>query len=319
MSFGSSPFGSAPFGSFWSEDESDLARGGVFTVANVENFFWLNPSRDEDFFDETPHNRVLVTAHDSSSIDTSAIDGYRQGIEIRSMKHFDAGTIKIHAGEPGHFVKPSTYGLNSVYYDKGPFRDAGGRDPVQFLGASTRPDRQVTAQPFISVPPLELDSRAFDRFLYDGVLDFLGARRRSEFLSTDSPEDARGVFGEMQDGNVDETGASDQVVSIYEFQPLIHQRPFFDAPELLDNRWPTGNRAVNTKATLVPFDDARFLRNVTTSSTTYPSEMTQALSLMTGSSDNFVSDKQRSSTSGWDYDSNSAIGTDSIAFGGMTY
>lgn len=269
MSFGSSPYGSNPFGSYWEDNESDFARGGVFTVANVENFFWLNPSRDEDFFDETPHNRVLVTARNSSSIDTSAIDGYRQGIEIRSMKHFDAGTIKIHAGEEGHFVKRNTFGLNHVYFEKGPFKDSGGRDPVQFIGSTSSRARQVTAQPFISVPPpTELSSREFDRFLYDGVVDFLGVRRRDIMLRTHTPIDTRGVVGEIQDGNVDEKGGTNQIVSVYEWSPAeTRERPFFDDPTLFDQRWTSNasTTSILSGSRVSPFNDVLAV-NVTTSS-----------------------------------------------------
>jgi hypothetical protein len=47
--------------------------------------------------------------------------------------------------------------------------------------------------------------------------------------------------------------------------------------------------------------------------------MLQALRLLNPASDNFIEKNKRSYTAGWDFDSNSSIGTDSIAFGGMTY
>lgn len=292
----------------------------TYRALNVENFFWLNPNRDSVFFDESPQNLIVAKIKSTSSIDTTQIDGYRQGVEIRSMKHFDAGTIKIHAGEPGHFVKQNTYGLNHIYYNNRSFVDSGGVDPTQFLGTTSTANRRVSARPFICVPPLELDSLAYDKLLYDGVIDFLGARRRSEFLSTDMPFEPFGVRGEIQNGNNNGISGCDLVVTIFEsLTSSISQRPFNDDPTLLDKRWPKNQRKVLNQAILTPFNDLRLVRNCISSSNPYNSSMTSALSLMTGSTENYISSKQRSSTSGWVYNNNETIGTDSIAFGGMTY
>ncbi len=66
-----------------------------------------------------------------------------------------------------------------------------------------------------------------------------------------------------------------------------------------------------------PFDDTRYIRN-TLPSSSYDSTLNAALSLMSGSTDNYVSFKQKSGVAGAYYD-NTPAGTDSIAFGGMTY
>lgn len=66
------------------------------------------------------------------------------------------------------------------------------------------------------------------------------------------------------------------------------------------------------------FVDARYVRNVPAPSSE-SGALLNALSLMTGSTANYVSHNQRSATCGWWYDSNVAVGTDSLAFGGMTH
>jgi hypothetical protein len=49
-----------------------------------------------------------------SYIDTTAIDGWRQGVELTLWKHFDAGTVKIRSGEPGHRNVVLNYGKDNV-------------------------------------------------------------------------------------------------------------------------------------------------------------------------------------------------------------
>ena len=43
------------------------------------------------------------------------------------------------------------------------------------------------------------------------------------------------------------------------------------------------------------------------------------MSMMTGSTDNYIRYDEVSATCGWYYDNNMSVGTDSLAFGGMTY
>ena len=38
-------------------------------------------------------------------MNTSVTDPYRQGVEITQQKYYDAGFVKIFAGEPGHVIR----------------------------------------------------------------------------------------------------------------------------------------------------------------------------------------------------------------------
>lgn len=66
----------------------------------------------KSWFDEgpAPRNIMPMSTINTSSIDTSAIDAYRQGVEVTQMKHFDAGFCKITSGEPGHVLKQTDFG-----------------------------------------------------------------------------------------------------------------------------------------------------------------------------------------------------------------
>jgi hypothetical protein len=61
------------------------------------------------------------------------------------------------------------------------------------------------------------------------------------------------------------------------------------------------------------------LQYITFGSGHWSNDLSAAILPMTGSTDNYISFKQRSSSAGWYYDYGTTPGTDSIAFGGMTY
>ena len=65
--------------------------------------------RSEQWFDDQIKRPILVRPT-AGGIDTSAIDAWRQGVEIVTMNHFDAGIGKISAGEPGHVLRANSFG-----------------------------------------------------------------------------------------------------------------------------------------------------------------------------------------------------------------
>jgi hypothetical protein len=74
----------------------------------------------------------------------------------------------------------------------------------------------------------------------------------------------------------------------------------------------------NVSGSLGVFNDARLVRN-TIDALSEPRDMLAAMSLMTGSTANYIRYDQRSANCGLVYDNNVAVGTDSMVFGGMTY
>ena len=289
-----------------------------------ENFFTPPGIVPETtFFDEGPRiitkPVVSVDFVNSSSINTLAIDGYRQGVELTQIKYFDAGLAKIHAGEPGHVLRRNRFGMDKNFRTDPRFEELDYFDPVKFLEA------QEQAEPLllniITFPIITGDNDQIENYVFDGVIEPLPIREVASFFSIEVPFQSRTVRASLMGGNEDSTHASDRVLTVDYYEPEKEQIPYLD---LIDLIGPSGSAPqplngffVFDKSTNRPFDDSRYPRNVPIA-TTYSSNFAEALSIMTGSTDNYVSFKQKSATSGFFYD-NTPVGTDSLAFGGMTY
>jgi hypothetical protein len=281
-----------------------------------EDFFQSSTVQETTFFDEGPKIRpVSIQGINTSSISTVLIDGYRQGVELTQLKHFDAGTVKIHAGEPGHKLRRNRFGMDKNFRPDPTFEELDYFNAEFFLRA------QELAEPLllniITFPIITGDNDQIENYYLDGIIEPFPIREVASFFSIEVPFQARGVRGTMMAGNSDQTWSSDQVLTVDAYEPDKQQIEYLDLVDMIDGRHPMNGFFRNEKSTRRPFEDARFPRNVPLS-TTYVSEMDAALSLMTGSTDNYVTFKQRSGNSGWTYD-NTIVGTDSLAFGGMTY
>ena len=289
-----------------------------------ENFFHVAQNEDPNFFDEGPRIPKITpkTGINTSSIDTSAIDSYRQGVEITHMKYFDAGTVKIHAGEPGHAVKLNGFGMSKNHRINTPFQELDYFDPVTFLELQDLQPLMIPGASFetiITFPIITGDNDQIENFNFDGIIEVFPIREVASFFSIEVPFQSRGIRGTLIGGNADQTWCSDQVVTVDYFEPDKKQVEFLDLVDMIGisgSQQPLNGFFTFEKSTRRPFDDKRLIRNINTSS--YDDEMDAALSNMTGSTDNYVAYNQRSSTTGFQYD-NVAIGTDSIAFGGLTY
>lgn len=293
-------------------------------MAEFEDFFRPDAISNKLFFDEGPRiprvkpNRSLSRFTNTSSITTIEIDGYRQGVEMTQMKHFDAGLVKIHAGEPGHVLRKNRYGMDKNTRPESRFEELDYFNPVTFLRAQAIGDPMLLN--ILTFPIITGDNDQLENFVFDGIIEPFPIREIASFFSIEVPFQARSVRGALMAGNSDQTTATDMIVTVDFYEPDKHQIEYVDMVDLIGTssspQQLTGFFKFD-KSKRRPFDDARFPRNVPIS-TTYPSTMDAALSLMSGSTDNYVSFKQRSSTSGFYYD-NTVIGVDSIAFGGMTY
>ena len=292
---------------------------------SFEDFFRSNEIEDTIFFDEGPRlpkNKPNISSGlfvNSSSIDTTDVDPYRQGVEITQIKHWDAGIVKIHAGEPGHRLRKNRFGMDRNFRPETTFEELDYFNPVTFIRA------QQLVEPLlfniITFPIITGANDQLENYVYDGVIEPFPIREVASFFSIEIPFQSRTVRGTLMGGNSDQTWSSDRILTVDYFEPDKHQIEYVDMVDLIG---PSGSspQPLNgyfrfDKSTRRPFDDSRFPRN-TSLSTNYPSGMDAALSLMTGSTDNYVSFKQRSSVSGFQYE-NTPVGTDSIVFGGLTY
>jgi hypothetical protein len=272
-----------------------------------ENFF-RQTEATTIFFDEGPRlQRIHPSGVHTSSIDTSLIDPFRQGVELTHIKHFDAGIVKIHAGEPGHGLKRNGFGMGKSFIHEPIFKDVDCfTSPVDFIEAQLYAQNQATVTKAASWPAI---TDTNDNVL-DGVIEPLLLRK------VPTSTIFRTVAGTVMSGNPNQFDACDQVLTVDQYEPLNEQIAYFDMVDMF-NDIPMNEYFTHERATLSPFDDVRLPRNVAIS-TTYESAMDAALSLMTGSSDNYISPGQKSAASGWYYD-NASMGTDSISFGGMVY
>jgi hypothetical protein len=289
-------------------------------MAEFEDFFRTSASTTQ-FFDEgprIPHVKPNVTLSrfvNTSSIVTIEIDGYRQGVEMTQMKHFDAGLVKIHAGEPGHVLRKNRYGMDKNFRPEPRFEELDYFNPVTFLRAQEIGDPLLLN--ILTFPIITGDNDQIENFVFDGIIEPLPIREIASFFSIETPFQARNVRGALMAGNSDQTTASDLIVTVDYFEPEIEQIEYVDmAGSDMPSQQFAGFFRFD-KSQRRPFNDTRFPRNVQIS-TTYSTAMDAAISLMSGSTDNYVSFKQYSSNSGFCYD-NTSIGVDSIAFGGMTY
>lgn len=271
------------------------------------------PTPDTSFFDEGPrqqNDKTLITTSTSGSMDTSAIDAYTQGVELTRQSRHDAGMAKIWSGEAGHVLLQNRFGM-----DKGVFPDRAYSDMDGFnAGTFIRSQRYADALwgDVLSFPIVIGDNDQSENFNLNGVIEPLSIRRPASFTSTDCPIEAHDIRATQGAGNVDAHGGSDQVLTVDYVEPHRAINGFIDMSDR------NGSFFDDTLSTREPFADVRLVRNdVPPGEET--TDMVRALSPMSGSTDNYVKHNQRSATCGWVYDGTAGVGTDSLAFGGMTY
>jgi len=299
------------------------------------DFFRNSNVIDRVFFDEGPKiqfiKQVYVEGefHNTSSISTIDIDGYRQGVELTLQKHFDAGTVKIHAGEPGHMLRKTNFGMGETTYSKIPFEEVDYFDPRNFISLQENDPafyRNINASPIITN-----DNNSIENYIFDGAIEPFSIRSRVAFFSVDAPYEMHEIKGTVMNGNSDDFGGSDTIQNVFvnDVSGRYESGPFkdhnIDMVSFARNRQTISFIGASVgffnseKSKIIKFVDKRYVRN-TVSDQTYDPDMTAALSLMSGSSDNYVNTtiNEMAATAGWLYD-NSVAGTDSLAFGGMTY
>jgi hypothetical protein len=279
------------------------------------DFFRNTHIDNTTFFDEgprVPNAKPLTSGINTGSIDTFAIDGFRQGVEITHQKYFDVGYVKIHAGEPGHRLRANTFGMvNNIRNVQPFFKDADYFDPVSYIKAQAINSSSISF-PIITSNDDEIENRSFN-----GIIEPFTIRARVSFFSREAPFESHEVKGALMNGNTNQAWESDQILTVDRYD--LTQKVFYlDMVDVHQGRTPMNGFFSSKKATLLPFVDERLIRD-TKSTSVYATDMSAAMSLMSGSTGNYISIGYRSGAAGKDYDNNMSIGTDSIAFGGMVY
>jgi hypothetical protein len=286
----------------------------------VPNITYLRFSHDgaTDWFDDGPVLTIVrtVATVNTGGIDTSTIDPYRQGVELTLTKHFDAGIGKISAGEPGHILRRSEYGLDVGCRVEPAFSEIDYFDPVRYL-ESQENDSPLLSN-IITFPIITSNNDQIENYVFNGVIEPLTIRARASFFSIDVPFEPHSTNGSLMDGNEDQFRAVDQVKTVYEWNVNESNIEFLDMVDMLGGFLPLNGYFNHERTRISPFVDERLICNVT-SSVTRDVLFESALSMMTGSTDSYISHRQRSATCGWTFENNSSVGTDSLAFGGLSY
>lgn len=259
-------------------------------------------------FDEGPTVRPddsYLSFQVRSGMDTTLIDGFRQGVEIITQRQLTSGLVKIHAGEYNydndisHEMKQNRFGMDvQVNRHDIAFADNDKFDPVKFIKIQEK-FSYIYAK-LITLPIYVDDNDEVSIDNYDGVLEPLDIRATVALAPTEIPFLAHSIKASLNNNN-DAYGAT-QIVQVDYFRPET-------CIVVYDDQGYFKNEFVYNK----PFDEVK------TYSTSWDVDMINATGEMMGSTDNYISSKQRSFTAGWDFDGSTSIGTDSIAFGGMTY
>lgn len=147
----------------------------------------------------------------SNSIDTSAIDPFRQGVELTQPKYFQQGIAKIWSGNDGHEINVIDIGQrdDDIYADQDFYLEVAPFDPVLYLT-----DYYLT-QVIVVDSPVNTNENGFD-----GIIEPLSIRRVVSFTSIDAPFEAHSVKGSLERGNYDPFRNSDAVVSKQRFSEV---------------------------------------------------------------------------------------------------
>jgi len=311
-------------------------------------------SNTSQAFDEGPLLKINAVGINSSSINTDAFDAFRQGVEITLDKHARNGLYKISAGTPGHIVRPTCYGVNEInIVSEYSYVDVDPIDPATYLtvSSSAARDRMIGSEDDLLkrsvlyngiIEPLTI--RTLEGFLsneapytmrdvhgalMEGNTD-RGSLVSDQILTVDyvpfklvAVNGSRGyVPGNVAFENkawfLDSLHASAVAPGSGSLSGSIRkQLPQNGSVKYFLTDISGSNRGLNVVG---PFNDVEtYLRDFGITTARSGADMVAVFNTMTGSTGNYVPPGKKSATTGLIYDNIGYSGTDSIAFGGMTY
>lgn len=272
---------------------------------------------DTQFFDEGPRSipRTSITSSMIGGHDTTAVDPYVQGVEMTRQRQYDAGLVKIWSGEQGHLVRPNGFGMDRSLFPGLAFADLDLFNPVTFIQA------QALESPLwdniFTFPIVTGDNDQLENFNFNGVIEPLTIRSVVSFFSIEAPLESHAVRANLVSGNDNQNNGTDRVLTVDYFQPNQQIVGYLDMVDIIEGH-PLNGFFRFEFTSLEPFVDQRLVRNIPAISSEQD-DFVEALAHMTGSTDNYVKYNQKSAACGYYYDNNGSAGTDSLAFGGMTF
>lgn len=288
------------------------------------NFFITNyeASQQSIVFDETRQISNVQTIATSGTIDTTQIDQYRQGVEITSLQHFDKGTVKIHAGEPGHILPKSTL-IDDVIFrqENNAYSEIDVFDPTKYLQYQDSLDQFYIFSTDHTWPIVAKDIDLASIYHFNGIIEPLSIRNIISFKEHNDPTQHT-IKSTLEDGNIDFKSSTSQITTIDYFEHNNFS-PYLDAIDLFGTIR-THEYLMSEQTNNKPFSDKTLKKDVQFSQNT-SDDMIIALnatydltsSFMT--CDQYVRYNQISTTTGFVYDDVQGVGVDSIAFGGLLF
>lgn len=328
-------------------------------VNSSQPVFQPLPVNDENFFDEGPRvltvKKPSVTDQETSLGNLSSSYAWTQGVEMNKQSMYDAGLAKIWSGDAGHQLKPAVFGQDKNFFPDPGFADLDLFDPVGFLKAQV--DLSTLYFNIITFPIVTGNNDQLENFNFNGIIEPFPIRPVVAFFSMDVPFEAHQPRAALVGGNSDIVNGSDRVLTIdyFDHTPGHGSTPYHDLVDVINpgtehsGTWSSGSWSGGqpysgswigsgvftpidvptgillngffqwVQSPLLPFIDQKLNRNTTPNDHDEDKILVDSMDHMSGSTDNYVRYDQVSAPCGWDYDRNAAIGTDSLAFGGMTY
>jgi hypothetical protein len=274
-------------------------------------------------FDEGPLFTKKLKVINSSSISTKEIDAFRQGVEITQEKYaFGGAGAKIYAGTPGHIIRPNSYGVNNLdIISEKSYIEIDYFNPIDYLKAQ---EPGTTLAKVITFPIITDDCNQQENYILNGIIEPLTIRPVISFFSIEFPFESHAMRASFMGGNSDPRFFSGEQVLTVDYLDFTNENYYLDA---FGNTSGEGGMPIQTIGYvserynhISPFDDNKiYLRTFGITVETHGEDMVKVFEIMTGSTGNYVPPNKKSSTSGFVYDNIGSIGTDSIAFGGLTY
>jgi len=296
---------------------------------------------EERAFIEGPRVYDTVIGVNSSSINTSAIDAFRQGVEITLEKHA-VGSFKITAGTPGHIIRPICYGINELdIISTGSFVEVDYFNPVNYLRLQ-EPGGDLGK--VITFPIITSDSNQVENYILNGIIEPLTIRPVISFFSIEFPYESHAFRADMMAGNWEHFKFSSDRILTVDYTPkklvpiktltsgtvstraFVNNEQYLDAFEVIRSGSSVARQSIgflndqhNYVDSFVDGGEFDYLKSLGITVETHGEDMVKVFQVMTGSTDNYVPPGKKSATTGFVYDNIGYAGTDSIAFGGMTY
>lgn len=256
------------------------------------------------------------TVTSSSGSNTSAVDQYRQGIELRNNFYF-MGAVKIHSGFPEHVLAQNKFGQSrAALVDEDWYYDLDTYGPDTFIRSHPSTNGALRSCDSVFLRVTQNPATSFE-YSMDGVIEPLVIRARVSFLTSTSYEDARNIFVRLSDGNDITDGRNDQIVSVFE----LKERSRTNETAFLDQVGSMGNVSLPGLVDLTPNRIIPWIDNPVSSgsitSTRMDDDFRAKVQVLGSRQDNYVPISKKAMTSGFSFDTKE--GTDSLAFGGFYY